>query len=347
MLGTPRSTALLGGGWVLRAGESVYLTIRGSALGFTLLLPLLGAASTQRELPVAQVPALLAVALAFHIFAYVLNDVADLWLDRTEPLRADSPLVRGVLSRRAALALAWSQPPLAFAFALQAGADTAALAMLGHAFLAMTSYDLYGKRCPWPLATDAIQATGWCALALFGAWTGAPVLRADTVWLLCYIFLYVLQINGIHGGLRDLANDYRRGARTTAIWLGARPRGATAVTLAWPLTTYALLLQGALMGAALLTLHAIGHTRAQRGLASVLVIAVVTVSTAALFAALTRRGQRRALLTAGALHIVVTLATLPALYLPLLGLAPAMVVAACFALPVAAMYVYNGSHWRL
>jgi 4-hydroxybenzoate polyprenyltransferase len=335
------------GGGVLGACTGVYLTIRVSALGFTLLLPLLGAASAQRGLPLDQVPALLAVALAFHVFAYVLNDVADLWLDRTEPLRADSPLVRGVLSRRAALGLAVLQPPLAFAVALQAGAAPAALAMLGHAFLALTAYDLYGKRCAWPLVTDAVQAAGWCALLLFGAWSRGPGLPADTAWLLGYVFLYVLLVNGVHGGLRDLANDHRRGARTTAIWLGARPGGAAGVTLAWPLTVYAWLLQAVLVVVALLALHAIGHGRPPLWLAGVPVVTALTVSTVTLAAALARRHTQRALLTAGALHLVVTLAVLPALYLPLLEPAAALVMVTCLAGPVTALYLYNGSHWRL
>jgi len=70
---------------------SLYLVIRVWALNFTLLLPLVGAAGAQGELPLRDAAPLLFIALAFHVFAYVLNDVADLWVDRSEPLRADSP----------------------------------------------------------------------------------------------------------------------------------------------------------------------------------------------------------------------------------------------------------------
>jgi hypothetical protein len=38
-----------------------------------------------------------------------------------------------------------------------------------------------------------------------------------------YALILTLLFNGIHGSLRDLANDYAHGSRTTAIFLGARP----------------------------------------------------------------------------------------------------------------------------
>ncbi len=39
-----------------------------------------------------------AVGLAFHVFAYVFNDVIDLPVDRTQPRRAGDPLVKGEVS---------------------------------------------------------------------------------------------------------------------------------------------------------------------------------------------------------------------------------------------------------
>jgi 4-hydroxybenzoate polyprenyltransferase len=61
---------------------------RFAVLGFSLLLPLAGAATVASDVSMAQVAALLAVAFAFHMFGYVSNDVFDLPIDRTEPLRA-------------------------------------------------------------------------------------------------------------------------------------------------------------------------------------------------------------------------------------------------------------------
>jgi 4-hydroxybenzoate polyprenyltransferase len=334
--------ALMG---VVRFCKGVYLTIRISTLGFTLLLPLLGAASAQRQLTGATVLLMAVIGLVFHVFAYVLNDVVDLSLDRTEPMRRDSLLVQGVVGRREALWLALSQPPLALALAVLAGASLAALFMLAAAFLGLAIYDLYGKRCPWPLLTDIVEALGWCALVLFGALSHASDLRPDAPWLLAYVFAYVLLITGVHGGVRDLANDFARGARTSAIWLGARPAEGSGVKLSRTLTAYGLLMQAALVASAFLALDSL---EAGGGLPlKATVLAGLIVSTVMLLALFRRLGDRRGLVAAGTGHTVVTLAVLPVLYLPMLGFAGAAAVLAAFALPVLAMYLYNGSRWGL
>ena len=329
-----------------RWAVGTYLTIRVSTLGFTLLLPLSGAASAAPGWRAGEVAWLLALALAFHVFAYVFNDVVDLRVDRTEPLRASSPLVRGAISRTQALVLAWAQLPIAFALALAGGARAPLLGWLALAFGALALYDLYGKRCPWPLLTDAVQSVGWCALLLMGAWASAGEASAATWWLAAYVFLCVLLVNGVHGGLRDLANDSRCGARTTAVWLGARAGAGTAIVLSPALVAYALALQAGLVACALGACRAT-TSGSDHALARGLVAAALAAACVSLAVAFGRVGERRALVAAGAWNIVATLLVLPPAVLPRLGWAGGAVLLAVFALPVIAMWAYNGSHWRL
>src|SRR3712207_6301146 len=91
------SSNLQTAGWLRLRLLDVYRFIRFSALGASAILPLLGAATVQPRLSQPSIGGLLAVALAFHVFAYVLNDVIDLPLDRTEVLRRAFPLVRGAV----------------------------------------------------------------------------------------------------------------------------------------------------------------------------------------------------------------------------------------------------------
>lgn len=327
--------------------KRTYLFIRISTIGFTLLLPLLGVASSNQELTHGTMLLMVSIGLVFHIFAYVLNDVVDLWLDQTEPLRADSPLVQGAITRRHAVWLALFQPPLAFAIASLAGVTLEALYMLGAAFLSLMIYNLYGKRCPLPPLTDIIQAVGWCALVLFGAFVFTPRVQANTMWLLAYIFVYILLINGIHGGVRDLANDLAHHARTTAIWLGARPPGhGSSTKLTLRLTAYGFLLQGAMVAFAVLGLDSLDYTHRDYWLAAVPVFAGLTASTLMLLLLLRLR-DRRQLVALGASHTFISLAVLPALYIPMLNPAAVATVLAVFCLPTIAMYLYNGSHWCL
>jgi len=329
-----------------RWATRVYLTFRVSTLGFTLLLPLAGSGSAAAGWRPAQAGWLVAIAMAFHVFAYVLNDVVDLAVDRSEPLRADSPLVRGEIGTTHALVLAWMQPPIAFGVALLSGGDPKMLVWLALAFVTMAAYDFYGKRCRWPLVTDAVQSAGWCALLLMGAWSMAPGPTPVTWWLVGYVFACVMLVNGVHGGLRDLANDQRCGARTTALWLGARTGAGHGVVVSRSLAWYAMALQTALVVCALGAVE-VSATDPLRGIAFMLVGLILGAACVSLYAAFRRAQDRPALVSAGAWNIAATLLVLPAVLWPQLGLTGSMVLLAIVVLPVLAMWAYNGSHWHL
>jgi len=326
----------------------VYLTVRFSTLGFTLLLPLVGSAAAAPGWRPSEAAWLAAIALAFHVFAYGFNDVVDLWVDQTEPLRADSPLVGGRISRRQALALAWAMPPLAFALAWAGGAGAPMLSCLALAFGAMAAYDLWGKRCRWPMLTDAVQAAAWVMLLLVGALAAPAAGRplAATAWLAGYVFVCVMLVNGVHGALRDLANDERCGARTTAIWFGARARPDGSAMLSRPLVAYALVLQTMLVVCAIGGWHALAPA-SQRFPALLPVVAAVLAACVSLGVAFRRNVGRRSAVAAGAWNIVATLLVLPAVVLPALGPVGGTVAALAFGVPVLAMWAYNGSDWRL
>jgi 4-hydroxybenzoate polyprenyltransferase len=329
----------------MRRLVNLYLAIRLWAVNFTVLLPLVGAASAQNELPLRVAATLFCIAIPFHVFAYVLNDVADLWVDKSEPLRADSPLVQGFLSRRQALWLALLQPPLAFALALLAGATPGALVMLAVAFAAMAGYDLYGKRCAWPLLTDGLQALGWCALLLTGALWHGPLGSPALVWLTAYVFTYALLANGFHGALRDLANDFACGARTTAIWLGARPGAGDAVSIPRQLLAYGLVLQVAQVACVLGVLRSMPEMARNPWRAVPVALCLAALALLPLTATRFLR-SRRSLIIFCLAGVLLGMAAMPMLYVPVMNPEGAMAMGAAFALPVLAMYLHNGRHWR-
>ena len=194
-----------------------------------------------------------AVGLAFHVFAYVFNDVIDLPVDRTQPLRAGDPLVRGDISVQQALLLSLMMIPLAALLSAVMGADWTTQLILIGSFAAMAIYDLWGKRCFCPPLTDLAQGIGWGGLALWAAMLLSHRLT-PAAWLAFgfgagYIFL----INGVHGGLRDLANDLRTGSRTTAIFFGARPT-AKGASMTLGLRSFAIFAQLLLVGLGLAAL---------------------------------------------------------------------------------------------
>lgn len=317
-----------------------YLLYRFPALSFSALLPVLGAASVTRDLGPRRLLGLFAIGFLFHGFSYISNDLIDLRLDRSEPMRADYPLVRGQLAPGTAWVLALIHVPLSFLVAARLAGSAAGCWYLLLAYALLTIYNLWGKRCLFPPLTDAVQALGWCALTLHGASVVGGAATSALEHLLAYVFGYVLLINGVHGPLRDLPNDYRSGARTTAILLQVRPSGATGVILSPALGLYTLLLQVAL---AWITLS---HLRwnVPGGLSSptaALSLALCLFAGALLVAAYVGRHDDLRLLTVGYAHLVVTLAVLPAAFATAAGPAVAATAFALFLLPVASYWLRN------
>jgi 4-hydroxybenzoate polyprenyltransferase len=197
--------------------------VRMHFLFFSGLLPLLGASTIRRELNARQIAALLGVALCFHVYSYVLNDVIDLPIDRTQPRRWGHPLVRGAVRPWQALMIALVQPVLTIPFTIWLGGGGRAHATLAAGFSLMAAYNLWGKRCLVPPVTDLLQGFAWGSLVVYGAQAigGEP---NGLTWMAgAYAAGFILFINGVHGGLRDLENDIASGARTTAVFFGARP----------------------------------------------------------------------------------------------------------------------------
>ncbi|MGE5829213.1 MAG: UbiA family prenyltransferase, partial [Micromonosporaceae bacterium] len=127
--------------------------VRLSVLGVTVIMPFLAAASSSVPLSLAGRPivALLVVGVAFHVFAYVSNDVIDLPIDRTAPARASSPLVRGTVRPAQGAAVAAAQVPIGVAATWWGGGHARGVGALLVACALMLAYNLWGKRSPWPL----------------------------------------------------------------------------------------------------------------------------------------------------------------------------------------------------
>jgi 4-hydroxybenzoate polyprenyltransferase len=214
---------------------------RLSLLGGTWILIFLGAASVMASVSLdREVCWCLLVATAFHISVYAFNDVVDLPLDRTQPRRAASPLVQGAIGVPAVVAIASGAAGLALVGASAGGSE--ALLWMTLALALLLFYDGYGKRLAFPPISDALQGVGWAALVFFtAASVGGP--NDATAWIGAYTVLTIMLLNGVSGSVRDLPNDYRHGARTTAIMLGARPVGSSGTSIPFGLVVYAGALQ--------------------------------------------------------------------------------------------------------
>lgn len=297
------------------AFETAASFVRLSALGVTVIMPFLGAASSAMPLSLTWRPivALVLVAVAFHVYAYVSNDVVDLPIDRTAPARWSSPLVLGTVRPGLAAAMAAAQVPIAATATWWGGGGLPGVAALLIACVLMLAYNLWGKRTPLPPVTDVVQGLSWAAFTAVGTFVaGGP--GTGTGWLLAFITVYIVLTNGVHGSIRDVRNDLNYQVRSTAILLGARPGPGRSLTIPRSVARYAFSLQAILTCLALAPAIGTGST-----VSIALVALVASTSFALLRAALRCAKDEKLLWSAGTLHLIATW-LLPVTFL--LGSAP-------------------------
>jgi 4-hydroxybenzoate polyprenyltransferase len=291
--------------------ETLARLTRVFSLGASVVYLLAGTATASAP-PALAWPLVAGVLL--HVWSHVSNDVMDLPLDLTDPRRAPDPLVRGTVGAATALLVALAALPPAFAVA-----PPEATWPLVAAVVLVGAYNLGGKSARVPFVADLVQGAGTAALVVAGA--AGHATRA-TLAAAAFAMAYDAMVNGVHGAVRDVANDRARGATTTAVLLGARVDGGT-VTVPRALAAYGAALHLA-CGAALLALP--------RGpLAAAVTAGLYAAATAMLVRA--RRAPLREAMAAGTWHLFLLPAALVAAVASRLPLVPAAVAVAAFALP--------------
>ena len=323
--------------------------IRADTLGASITMVLLGAATADQQLSITSIPDLVLVAFSFHLYAYLLNDVIDLPIDRSDPRRAGSPLVLGIVSARATLRLALAQIPILVLLVVWLGGGASGVATVAVLVATVTAYDLWGKRCPIPPLTDLIQGVAWAALG----WLAADLVGDTTGWTMvlgAYFLAFILLANGVHGSIRDLVNDQRHGAHTSAIWFGAEPGPGGAVRVEGLYLLYAFALQVLTVTLPFLP-AALGWERV--GWLRLTAMAVAGGTSTVFLVLATRATDRHRQLVLGAWHLILVLA---ALFLMLAARIPVWALLATIASYVLPFVSYRwlfrprpepGSHWTV
>ncbi|MCP4306658.1 MAG: UbiA family prenyltransferase [bacterium] len=193
--------------------------IRLFSMGATVVYAPLGLATAPVAPTFGALLVLVCIGISFHLFAFPLNDVIDLPLDSTNPRRTDNPQVRGLVSTQTMLGVSLIQVPTMALLLFLGDANGPAASAWLVAVAGLAIYDVWGKRIPIPFVADFEQGVGFAGLVLLGAyWWSRPTLLT---WLVAaYVVVYIVQINAVHGGMRDLANDIAHGVTTTPVLLG-------------------------------------------------------------------------------------------------------------------------------
>ena len=160
-----------------------------------------------------------------HTYGFVLNDIIDYNIDKTSKEISDRPLVSGTISIKKAWIYAIFSMIISFIIAFYLALTTSIyypIIVLALSAVFVTIYDLISKKIP---GMDIILTTSIFFLILYGASTFVKdIFNVTKLALIVCILgsIQVLFMNAIAAGMKDIENDYKRGARTLAIKMGVR-----------------------------------------------------------------------------------------------------------------------------
>jgi len=162
------------------------------------------------------------------MYGFILNDYADVELDKLIPELKGKPLVDGTIQRRSAVFICFFLVLFAFffLFLLWRGKtldDYKFMAMIC-IFLAGilgSIYDLVGKKLP---GSDFFVAISMAFLFLLGALSfGVPTIITWIIFILT--FNQALHMNAVEGGIKDADHDFMMGVNNIALAAGVKVDG--------------------------------------------------------------------------------------------------------------------------
>jgi len=162
------------------------------------------------------------------VYGFVLNDYADIELDKLVDVLHKKPLVSGDVSKKGALITTIFLMLLAFLFisilwyglTIDIYKIMAILCIVIAGFLG-SIYDLYGKRI---IGSDFLVALSVSFIFLFGALSfGKPNVITWIIFVLT--FNNLLYMNAIQNGIKDADHDYKMGVNNIALNSGVKVRG--------------------------------------------------------------------------------------------------------------------------
>ena len=179
-----------------------------------------------------------------HIFGFVLNDIIDYRIDKSSKEISDRPLISGTISIKNAWIFAISSMTIVFIVAFYIALATSRffpLIVLVTAVFFAALYDAISKKAP---GMDIFVALGVFFLIAYGASIVVDSITQITklAWIVCALGgIQVLFMQIVAGGMKDIENDFKKGAKTLAVKMGVRvTNGILNVSLSYKALAYAI-----------------------------------------------------------------------------------------------------------
>ncbi len=162
------------------------------------------------------------------LYGFILNDYADIEVDKLAKDLQGKPLVSGDISTKTALIICIFFILLSFLFVgiLWYGKTIdyikfSALLSLFVAGMLGSTYDFYGKKL---VGADFLVAISVAFVFLFGALSfGQPTIITWIIFILT--FNQILHMNAVEGGIKDIDHDPLMGVKNIALSMGVSMRG--------------------------------------------------------------------------------------------------------------------------
>lgn len=203
--------------------------IRLPGLGGLSIAPIFGAISlmeTGIDISLTILVILLIFGILKSIYGFVLNDYADLELDRLSDDISNRPLVRGAISKKTALGICYLTVAGMFViiflfFYRNHPAFYYGLGCMILAFIFGTIYNLYGKRF---MSSAFIAAAADALIVLVAAFVISPDgnLSIFTWVIFILIFTQFIFMTIVVGGIKDADHDYKMNVKNFALYSGVK-----------------------------------------------------------------------------------------------------------------------------
>jgi len=182
-----------------------------------------------------------------HTFGFVFNDIIDYKIDKSSTEISDRPLISGTISIRNAWIFAFASMFVAFIISLYIAViyeNFLPILILAISAFFIALYNLISKKFPF---MDIFVALGIFFLIFYGTFYGGNPAKSisdisNIAWIVCILgSIQVLFMQIIAGGMKDIENDFMKGAKTTAIKMGVRiTNGSLNVSLRFKALAYAI-----------------------------------------------------------------------------------------------------------
>jgi len=162
-----------------------------------------------------------------HICGYVLNDYADIEVDKISHELREKPLVSGTIPKNNALIIGFVTALISYILVIIFFPNILTILFLGLTTVLTIVYNFLGKKIP---GSDAIVAATVVMFFFMSASSlGKPL--TNLVYIVGLIFLFdIIFINIVEGGLKDVDHDYLSGAKTLATVTGVKVTNGKLIT---------------------------------------------------------------------------------------------------------------------